>query len=218
MPLGSGVLNQWGSKTAEAWQWGAGLSLHYNHRPMHLAKVSGSDTTHVGDVVPGLLRGELLGRLGVPAGLELGLALPVVSTIGTPDRGIGTLSVSDLQGTGLGDIRVALGADVSRWLDLRKDNGDGLGIGVRVVAWLPSVLADACDGGVAAGGWPLVDSARASLGQMSQHTLGRGDGATARGRAGPRTPCAGGRSMDAAAGPHLTAAQATRGAAPGGTR
>ena len=137
-PLGSGVLNQFGAATAERWQFSAGLSMHYAHRPMTLVQVLPGETRPVGDVVPGRFRGELLGRLGLTDWLEVGAALPLAMTVGTPDIGIGGRSVGDLQGSGLGDVRLPLGADVSKLLGLRDDEGNGLGLGVRVSAWLPT--------------------------------------------------------------------------------
>ncbi|MBI5609949.1 MAG: OmpA family protein, partial [Deltaproteobacteria bacterium] len=138
VPIGAGVLNQWGSKSLDAWQFGGGLSLHYAHRPLQLVRVAPGDDRPVGDVVPGIFRTEVLGRLGLTDWLEVDLAVPFVATIGKPDLTIGGRTASDLQASSLGDVRVALGADLSQLLNLRDHEGRGLGLALRLSAWLPT--------------------------------------------------------------------------------
>ena len=143
VPVGSGVLNQWQSATPGHLQWGAGISAHYANQPLRLVPIQAGDGRSTGSVIPGLLHAEALARLGLLDWLEVDAAIPFVATLGTPDTTIGGRSVSDLKTAALGDIRLALGADLTALFGWKAAGADGFGLGVRVTTWLPTGNATA---------------------------------------------------------------------------
>ena len=135
----SGVLNQWQVATPGSLGWGVGLTLSYANQPLRLVPVGNQVNPDVGgQVIPGLFRAELGGRIGLLKWLEVDAALPFVTELGTPETTIGGRTSSDLKALGLGDIRLSAGADISALAGWRKAGENGFGLGLRVTGWLPT--------------------------------------------------------------------------------
>ena len=112
--------------------------MHYADAPLRLVPLLSADARPTGQVVPGLLRVEALGRLGLFDWAELDIAVPFVATLGTPGAAVGGRTLADLQAARLGDLRVAVGADLTALFGWKPAGRDGLGLGVRVTTWLPT--------------------------------------------------------------------------------
>jgi outer membrane protein OmpA-like peptidoglycan-associated protein len=135
---GAGLLSTWGTAAPGMLAYDLGLSSHYALRPVQTVRLVPGDLRPVGSIVPGVLRAELLGRLGLGKWADVSFALPFVQTVGTPQVAFAGRSSSDFSATTLGDIRLSAGLDLTQLYTERNPDGDGLGLAVRLGMWLPT--------------------------------------------------------------------------------
>ncbi len=134
-----GILNLSTSKTLGHLGWNVELGVMYAHEPLALVKVGDGDPRADGIVIPGQVRFELIGGIGVFDWMQIDAGIPVVVGVGDAEYGVAGRGASDLTGFAMGDIRVGLGFDVKAMLEKSaQEKWKGFGFGFRVNVWMPT--------------------------------------------------------------------------------
>ena len=134
-----GILNVSTSKTLGHLGWNTELGVMYAHEPLALVSVGDRDPREDGVVIPGQVRFELIGGVGVYDWLQIDAGIPVVVGVGDAEYGVAGRGASDLTGFAMGDIRVGLGFDVKAMGEkAAQEKWGGLGFGFRVNVWMPT--------------------------------------------------------------------------------
>ncbi len=127
-PAGSGVFGLTTTSVLPAGGFSFDLWLSGAFDPVTVVDNSADRAT----VVPLLLRGDLVGAVGLGAGLEGVVALPVAGLLGDGEAGLG--GGLDTSGWGLGDLRLQVGGDLVALLDERRT----WGVGASLAVWAPT--------------------------------------------------------------------------------
>ncbi|MBT9557017.1 MAG: OmpA family protein [Myxococcales bacterium] len=134
-----GILNLSTSKTLGHLGWNVELGVMYAHEPLALVQVGEGDPREDGVVIPGQVRFELIGGIGVFDWMQIDAGIPVVVGVGDAEYGVAGRGASDLTGFAMGDIRLGLGFDVKAMLEKSaQEKWNGFGFGFRVNVWLPT--------------------------------------------------------------------------------
>lgn len=136
---GAGLLNQpYGRLDSVESKWMIGAGVQYSIQPLRLVPAVPDDPRVGGDVVPALLRWEILARRMLGSYADVQLAVPYVDTIGTPDWTIGGRTMDQLQASSPGDARLSLGIDLLKIIRRSTERRPtGFGLALRTTAWIP---------------------------------------------------------------------------------
>ena len=116
LPGATAALNQSYSATLPHLGWSAELGMLYAHRPLRLVPVHDDEPRQEGLVLPGQVRFEVLGAMGLFGFGQLEIGIPTVLGIGDSEYGVAGRSGSELTGFAMGDIRLGLGFDIKAML------------------------------------------------------------------------------------------------------
>ena len=110
-PAGAGVLNVASAQVLPAWRFSMDVWLSFASQPLVVGEPEGpDDPMATGGLQYDRLRAEWVGALGLPHGLQVGLAAPVALATWEQSRGQVGREQPALGGVAAGDLRVLLAA------------------------------------------------------------------------------------------------------------
>ncbi len=146
MAPGLGSLNVPTAPTLPGGGWAIEVWTAYSREALTLSTVAGDDSRAPGSVVDATLRVTAAGSYALVDGLALGAAVPFVWGLDAQPATVGGRSEADLTGAALGDLQLALSADVLQLLGLPRPSTAGVGLGAGLLVWLPTGAQDALAG------------------------------------------------------------------------